>query len=131
MKLEPEQQSQLQSKQDLIALVQKEFVGRMLIPVFPYFLPWAPGEKGTWRKVGNVIEMEKDRFDRKTPVLILDVVDEQELNKIIPLKGYIRELDSGRLIELWIRCLWAENIVYHRVSDQNFYILKQQLMDNF
>jgi len=116
-------------KQDLLELVRKEFVGKMLIPVFPYFVPWAPGKKGTWRKVGNVVESEKDKFHLKTPVLILEVIDEQDLEKLMPLTNYIRGLNSGLIIEVWVKCLWAENVVYHRISEQNFHILKQQLME--
>jgi hypothetical protein len=118
------------TRQELIKRVKEEFVGKVLIPIFPYFIPWTPSKKGHWRKVGNVREADKLRFDVKLPVLVLGVMTEEELDSFIPMRGYIRDLNSNLQLEVWIKCLWDQEIVFHRISNQNFYILKQQLMDN-
>lgn len=118
------------TKLELYKQVQDEFVGKVLVPVFPYFIPWMPSKKGHWRKIGNVRESDKIKFETKLPILILGVVSEEELDGFVPMKGYIRDLNAGLRPEVWIKCLWDKDIVFHRISTQNFFILKQQLMDN-
>lgn len=127
--------------QDLLKQVQEELVGHILIPVYPHFVPWESvpslpkGATGRtirrWRKVGTILEKDSRMFNQKIPVLILEAMSEENISRIMPMSGHMAEMTTKRKNEIWLKCLWSEMIVYHRVNDTNIFLLKQQLMDNF